>query len=408
MTATISYGGHYTDVTLSVKADDITDSSVVSAIIVTCGKETYALRHVQEVWRKTELGWNWKELDGSGLAGKTIDTLTYYLQDGQVYKYNVNQKVKVPAADELSAKWENRKTLRVTGLPKDIENPKATVKTQVGRDETATVIAEAVAVNKDVITTRAAEDGKNYAITIVSDNYADISALAAFTMSDEEKKEVAAINEAVASAKTAITAAAVDATYPAANVKAVNDAKAALEKLIADDSATAARINAAAATLNTAMDAAKKAKAAADAAKEAQQTPGQTTPAAPVKPAATDPVVGKTYTVSGQKYKVTAAAAVTFTASKNAKSVTVPATVSIGGKKLAVTAIGSKAFKKKVQTVTLKTMKLTKKTVKNSLKGSRVKTIKVKVGSKKQNKTYVKKYAKIFTKANAGKKVTVK
>ena len=59
-------------------------------------------------------------------------------------------------------------------------------------------------------------------------------------------------------------------------------------------------------------------------------------------------------------------------------------------------------------TFTVKTGKLTKKTVKNSLKGSKVKTVSVKVGNKKANNTYVKKYKKIFTKKNAGKKVTVK
>ena len=51
---------------------------------------------------------------------------------------------------------------------------------------------------------------------------------------------------------------------------------------------------------------------------------------------------------------------------------------------------------------------MTKKSVKASLKGSKVKTVQVKVGSKKVNKKFVKKYKKIFTKKNAGKKVTVK
>ena len=64
--------------------------------------------------------------------------------------------------------------------------------------------------------------------------------------------------------------------------------------------------------------------------------------------------------------------------------------------------------KSKVKTLTVKSKKLTKKTVKNSLKGSKVKTIIVKVGSKKVNKQYVKKYKKIFTKKNAGKAVKVK
>ena len=56
----------------------------------------------------------------------------------------------------------------------------------------------------------------------------------------------------------------------------------------------------------------------------------------------------------------------------------------------------------------LKSKLLTKKKVKASLKGSSVKTVKVMVGTVKANKTYAKKYAKWFTKANCGKAVTVK
>ena len=73
--------------------------------------------------------------------------------------------------------------------------------------------------------------------------------------------------------------------------------------------------------------------------------------------------------------------------------------------------IGPQAFYKdsRLKTVYVKnTTKLTKSGVKKSLKGSKVKTVKVKVGSKKENKKYVKKYKKFFTKKNAGKKAKVR
>ena len=80
--------------------------------------------------------------------------------------------------------------------------------------------------------------------------------------------------------------------------------------------------------------------------------------------------------------------------------------ITLGAK---VKKIKKNAFKgTKIKTVTVKSKKLTKKSVKGSLKGSKVKTIKVKVGNKKANKKFVKKYKKIFTKKNAGKKVAVK
>ena len=55
----------------------------------------------------------------------------------------------------------------------------------------------------------------------------------------------------------------------------------------------------------------------------------------------------------------------------------------------------------------VKTKLLKKKSVKGSLKNSKVSNVKVKVGGKKLNKQYVKKYKKIFTKKNAGKKAKV-
>lgn len=129
---------------------------------------------------------------------------------------------------------------------------------------------------------------------------------------------------------------------------------------------------------------------------------------APPAPAVAD---GQTAAVGGNTYQVVSAGAKTaaFTKAANKKSATVPATVSVNGVTLTVTKIAPNAFKgTKVKTLTVKSKALTKASVKNSLKGSKVKTVKVKVGSKKENKKYVKKYKKIFTKKNAGKKVTVK
>ena len=158
-----------------------------------------------------------------------------------------------------------------------------------------------------------------------------------------------------------------------------------------------------------------------------------------VTPAAPSVRKGKTYKYGSQKYTVTKLPSgskpgeVAFTAAKNVGKVTVPASVKLAdGKTYNVTTIRANAFTgKSIRTVTisknvkkinknafkaskatkiiLKTKKLTKKaSVKGSLKGSKVTTIQVKVGKKAVNTKYVKKYKKVFTKKNAGKKVTVK
>ena len=68
--------------------------------------------------------------------------------------------------------------------------------------------------------------------------------------------------------------------------------------------------------------------------------------------------------------------------------------------------ISAKAFSGKgIKTVIVKSKKLTSKSVRNAFKGSEVKTIKIKIGTTKTNKTYIKKYKKIFTKKNAGKRL---
>lgn len=196
MEAELSYGGHYTDIELVVSAEEITDTAVVNAVTLTTSDGTeYALRHVEHIWRKTDLGWNWEELDGNGLSGKSITNVTYYLKDTKtdengteetvygIYSYDVNLTVKLNAG-EVTAEFADENTITLTGLPEDIQNAKATVKTQVGRGETATVIAENVdVVNGTITTTDAATEG-TYVITITSDNYADFSVNADYQVAE--------------------------------------------------------------------------------------------------------------------------------------------------------------------------------------------------------------------------------
>lgn len=128
--------------------------------------------------------------------------------------------------------------------------------------------------------------------------------------------------------------------------------------------------------------------------------------------------VPDTIKISGKTYKVTAIASGAFNGNKKLKKITIGknvtrlpskafyketklTTLKISSTKL--TKIGSSAFSgcKKLKTITLRSTKLKKKTVKNSLKGSSLKSIKTKSSLKK-------KYKKYFTKKNAGRKVKIK
>lgn len=77
------------------------------------------------------------------------------------------------------------------------------------------------------------------------------------------------------------------------------------------------------------------------------------------------------------------------------------------GKKVKKIKKGTFSDFRNADTLVVHSKKLTKARVKGSLKGSTIRVVKVEVGKKKVNKRYVRKYKKIFTKKNAGKKVTV-
>ena len=120
---------------------------------------------------------------------------------------------------------------------------------------------------------------------------------------------------------------------------------------------------------------------------------------------------GKVFKVGGNKYKLLSISGntVAFIKAKNKKTVTIPATVKFKGAKYKVIQINANSFKSsKATKIILKTDYLTKKSVKNSLKGSKVKTVQVSIGTKEVNKAAVKAYKKFFTKKVVGKKVKIK
>jgi len=224
---------------------------------------------------------------------------------------------------------------------------------------------------------------------------------------EEEKAAEAAkeeLNKAVDEAKKVE-----QGNYTDESFKALQDAIAEAEALAKDENATKEQLDAAAAKV-----------AAAQAALEEKE-----------------PEIGTEVKYSSNTYKVTSAPGaatktVAFTKAKNTKTVTVPSTMKINGETYKVTSVAAKAFKgskcttayiganvkkldkyafrySKVKTVYIKSKLLSKTRVKGSLKYSKVTTVKAKVSTKKStNKKYAKKFKSYFTKANAGKKVTVK
>ena len=101
-------------------------ASMVSAVTLhTTDDQTYGLRHVAEIWRGTELGF---EDTGvyAGLQGKTIDKITYYLNDGTIQTIAANIKVLkstryVTATVENALNTAREAVVTVKNLPEDFD-----------------------------------------------------------------------------------------------------------------------------------------------------------------------------------------------------------------------------------------------------------------------------------------------
>ena len=338
--------------------DDLTDQDIVNAVVVTdANGKRYGLGHVSNIWRKTSIGWNH---DGvyKDLVGGTIKNISIYTDKG-ILSYDTD--LKVPGyVEEVSAKFDGSQKLRIENLPEDAKNVEVSVYLLNGRKKEGYLTTEgekdnAVAVKDGVAElTAKAEPDKEYTVSITAENYKIPAVKATYSENDQKKES------------------------------------------------------------NT-------------------QTPEKKNDDTKQTPAVSDAKDGQVVTVKGNKYQLLSVVSgqASLVKAKNAKKVSVPATFTYKGKQFNVTTVNSKAFKakkirtvvigknvskisakafakSKVKTVIVKTKKLKKKTVKKCLKGSKVKLIKVKVGSKKLNRRYVKKYKKIFTKKNAGRKVIVR
>lgn len=121
------------------------------------------------------------------------------------------------------------------------------------------------------------------------------------------------------------------------------------------------------------------------------------------------PAVGTVKATPSGDYVITAKGrTVSLAKAISVKTYILPAAVNIDGVNYAVTGIAPYAFQgTKVKTIKVQTPNLSKASVKNSLKKSKVKKIKVQVGTKKVNKKFAKAYKKIFKKKNSGKSVRV-
>ncbi len=112
VTGAVTIGARHANIEIKLSGTDgVAQGDAVSGAVVTAvddeGNATqYGLRHVVNIWRGTEIGWNYDELD---IYGKTITNIRYYKQDA-VIDYPVDIPVRaqyvlmnIPYADFYAA-----------------------------------------------------------------------------------------------------------------------------------------------------------------------------------------------------------------------------------------------------------------------------------------------------------------
>ena len=120
---TLTTNGRHAYYTMKVAglAEDIA-SNVSAVTLHTTDGNVYGLRHVVGIWRGAELGFG---VD-SGLQGKTIDTITYYLNDGTIQTIGTNLKIpkstkNVTATVKNALNTAREAVVTVENLPEDFD-----------------------------------------------------------------------------------------------------------------------------------------------------------------------------------------------------------------------------------------------------------------------------------------------
>ena len=103
ITGQVTLGGRHTYVEIVLDGLEVTPSDV-SAVIVTAGENKYAMHHVVNIWRGTELGWDLGDIDLP--ADTVISNVRYFLKDGTITDYPAQIKMYAPGWNEVEGGWK--------------------------------------------------------------------------------------------------------------------------------------------------------------------------------------------------------------------------------------------------------------------------------------------------------------
>ena len=171
--AAVTYNARHADIEISLTLPSgVEQGESVSAVVLTDSEgKTYALRHIANIWRSTEIGWDYDEFD---LLGETLTNIRYYTLNG-VFDYPVSLTLRQPLHDSLKAKFISAKTIALTGICPKSTGLTATVTRTVGtgREAVTTTYAANVPVTAGgfVQTTFRCDEPGVYTVTVNSNEY---------------------------------------------------------------------------------------------------------------------------------------------------------------------------------------------------------------------------------------------
>lgn len=152
---TASYGTNWGDVQLKINDAVDAGNAIINAVVLTAADEKKAgLVHLYNVWSASDIAW--KAATVSGLDGKQIINIRYYCTvkddtvseannnapayQNYIYDYSVSD-LNIPPVytGTVSARFDTNGNIVLTGLPADIQNPKAKVYHSEGGGHHATL-----------------------------------------------------------------------------------------------------------------------------------------------------------------------------------------------------------------------------------------------------------------------------
>ena len=135
-TAEFSTSSRYGDYQLDITSDVLKNVNTVYGVVISTKEgNSYGLRHVENIWKKTKLAWSTgfvteshgSELDSKdyvAMMGQTINKVTYYTDNG-IYEIPMDQKVAKKfsgsvSVDDISINAKSA-AITVSGIPEDFE-----------------------------------------------------------------------------------------------------------------------------------------------------------------------------------------------------------------------------------------------------------------------------------------------